>query len=152
MTLRLALALLLLAALGLSGCAQSDASSAGSAALPGTAWRLDYFSCPPWSLPVLPFSRITLAFGSSQAMARGQSGVNLYGSEYRVEGDRLTFPLVQYTQVSSLWAPLMAQEQAYLTLFSRVGRFELSGRRLILACAGGQRLVFRAEAGAAQPS
>ncbi len=150
MKLRLALALLLLAVLGLSGCARGNAGSAGAASLPGTGWRLDYFGFPPWNLPVLPFSRVTLAFDANQAVARGHAGVNLYGSEYQVEGDRLTFPLVQTTLASSLRAPLLAQEQAYLTLFSQAERFELSGSCLILSCAGGQRLIYRADADAAR--
>ncbi len=115
-----------------------------TADLAGSSWRLYYYRKGIWRVTPLPFTKITLTFDEKAAIARGHSGVNLYGFNYVLSGDEITVSQLTITLIEGLF-PIAQQEESYLKLLETSERVTFSEHSLTITCSGGGELHFRAD-------
>lgn len=139
-----------LAGLLFAGC--SSTTPAGTKPAPGledTLWVLRSYGQPGSLKSVLAGAdgmanvEITVLFTRATGKVSGKSGINTYGGDYRLEGSRLSVSKVMLTAMGGP-QPLMDQEQAYMSLFSAMDSFRISGGELQINC-GQQVLVYSAK-------
>ncbi len=84
---------------------------------------------------------ITLSFAPDVMRANGQV-VNLYNSEYTVDGDKITFGPIASTMMMGP-AEEMQTEQDYFQFLSTVNCYDLDDGRLTLKNPDGKEIVFQ---------
>ncbi len=105
--------------------------------LDGTEWELLYIRK---STPI-PGSTLTIAFEDGEV--NGAAGCNRYFGNYQVNGDRITFGMLAWTEMACMQPEgIMEQEQAYMAFLSEVVRFEIEDGQLVLAKAAQEQLIF----------
>lgn len=105
--------------------------------LDGTEWELLYIRK---STPI-PGSTLTIAFEDGEV--NGAAGCNRYFGNYQINGDRITFGMLVWTEMACMQPEgIMEQEQAYMAFLSEVVRFEIEDGQLVLAKAAQEQLIF----------
>ncbi len=136
---------LLAAALALTSCvpapgptsAAIDSPIATPPALVGSTWTL----IARRGGELVPGSHISLSFDDDKL--NGFAGCNHYGAEYALDGEKLTFGLMQNTLELCAQADLMTQERAYLEALRAGTQVRVDGDHLeILAPDGQPALIF----------
>ena len=125
--------LVVVAVTWVGGCAGKGAD----ASLVGPVWIANSIA----AAPVLAGSEITLKF-DADGRSGGKAGCNSYGAGYRQDDTALTFEQAFSTKMFCSPDSLMAQEQAYLDLLSRIIGFSRTGEKLELFAGNGQTIVF----------
>jgi heat shock protein HslJ/photosystem II stability/assembly factor-like uncharacterized protein len=105
--------------------------------LANTQWMLESFGPQGAETPVIEGSTITLEFDAT-GQAGGSGGCNSYGSEYTVEGNTITFGLVNSTLRACVDEAVTQQEAQYLAALQSAGSFELTADRLTIFYEGGE--------------
>lgn len=134
-------------AISLSGCAMTPEAGAPPA-LAGTTWSATALAAGSGGLaPLVPGSKITLAFGA-EGRASGSAGCNRYFASYQAEGSKLTLKGGGSTRMMCGGDGVMAQEQAYLRALDTVATVRIEADRLELRTAAGAPVAaFRRERG-----
>jgi heat shock protein HslJ len=135
-----ALALIVVAALGLAGCA------ATGDALRGTNWRLTGFgasSVDPASLESIDLASGKVTANFAYGRVSGNSGVNTYSGPYKVaSGGTFSAGPIATTKNAGP-EPAMRAESGYLALLGKAKSYEVTGSQLTLFGSNGDdRLVF----------
>jgi len=105
--------------------------------LDGTEWELLYIRK---STPI-PGSTLTIAFKDGEV--NGTAGCNRYFGNYQINGDRITFGMLAWTEMACMQPEgIMEQEQAYMAFLSEVVRFKIEDGQLVLAKAAQEQLLF----------
>lgn len=121
------------------GCAAPPVTDPPSALLPvnGAIWRLTSMA----GTPVSAEREATISFGSDLRVS-GRSFINQYGGSYTCDdaGNMAFGPLA----MTKMGGPpeLMAMEQDFHQLLSRVDGYSFDGRSLVLTAGGGELLRF----------
>jgi len=111
--------------------------NAGSDPLDGTEWELLYIRK---STPIHG-STLTIAFKDGEV--NGTAGCNRYFGNYQINGDRITFGMLAWTEMACMQPEgIMEQEQAYMAFLSEVVRFKIEDGQLVLAKAAQEQLLF----------
>lgn len=118
----------------LSACAGSANSDAE---IVGPVWVAESIA----GVPALSNSEVTLKF-DADGRSGGKAGCNSYGAGYHRTGSALTFEQPFSTRMFCSPDELMAQEQAFLDLLSRVTGLSRTGDRLELHTEDGKTVVF----------
>ena len=122
--------LVLVGLFALQGCA-------GGNPLEGTAWNLTAIN----GVPVIEGTEPYLAF--EEDSAGGSTGCNNTGGEYKVNGNRLTFDSLFYTERYCMDPEgVMDQESNFLNILSNAATFEISGNQLVIEAQSGEQLTF----------
>lgn len=99
--------------------------------LSGTSWILSTIDDQPALTPPEGWSPLGLEFGREGLRATGNAGVNRFGSRYTQYDNELTFgPLALTRRLGP--AELMAAEQRYTHVLSRVIAWRQEGEKLVL--------------------
>jgi len=98
--------------------------------LENTHWSLVSFGSPGAERPLVEGSTITLMFAGGQA--GGFGGCNSYGSEYRIEGNSISFEQIVSTLVACAEETVTRQEQEYFQALGSASSYEISGNQLMI--------------------
>jgi heat shock protein HslJ len=112
------------------------ANRSGVDNLTGVTWILKSYGNPDNLTTALPDKEVTLTFVKAEKAARGNSGVNLYGGKYAIDGNKLTITGVTMTLMAGP-ENLMQQEMAYHNLLQSVQSYQVSGQELTITTATG---------------
>jgi heat shock protein HslJ len=96
---------------------------------------------------VLPGTRITATFNSSNGRVTGSAGCNSYGGAYQINGSRITISELISTKMACTQPGVMEQEQQFLSLMQTALSFDTSATTLTFNCGNGQQLVFATAGG-----
>ncbi|MBK8158506.1 MAG: META domain-containing protein [Rhodospirillaceae bacterium] len=91
--------------------------------------------------PVIPGTVVTLKL-DPEGRSGGKAGCNSYGAGYQRDGGTLSFEQAFSTKMFCSPDALMAQEQAYLDLLSRIAAYQTQGDKLLLNATDGKTIVF----------
>jgi len=122
------------------------ASPVASLPLTGTPWGLESLASGKDAVgSLIAGTRIDAVFTGNGSVS-GSAGCNQYFASYTTAGSSLTLGPVGSTKMfCGAPAGIMGQEQAFLSLLTRVSRYEIEGDRLVLVDAEGTGLLwFRA--------
>jgi heat shock protein HslJ len=138
--------LMVILALGLTGCAalnaRGEASGDAGKTLANTKWRLVEMGAPGAETPDLAQANVTLEF-DDQGRAAGRSACNSYGGSVTVNGETIAFGEIASTMMACADPARMQLEQDYLAALNNADRFELGQDSLTIFYSGGPaRLVF----------
>lgn len=107
--------------------------------LMATPWALQAFGGPDVPLAALEGKNITIEF-NTEGGASGFAGCNIYGGDYTVDGNSLTFgPLI--STMMACEPALMTLEQAYLAALAKTASFQIVDGQLDLMDANGQMIL-----------
>lgn len=96
-----------------------------------TKWMLVSFEKSGVETPVTVGSSITLEF-DSQGQIGGSGGCNIYGTQYEVRDNMISFGKITRTLVACEQEGIGHQEQTYFQALELAGRFELASDRLTI--------------------
>jgi heat shock protein HslJ len=119
-----------LLALALTACSGKNAD------LEGTSWQLVDFAGKPLVSNYIP----TLSF--EEGRVGGNASCNIYGGEYKVNGDKIELGMMMSTMMACADNAAMTQEQEYLALLGTVEKWEVKNGQLWFFNAAGDALVF----------
>lgn len=106
--------------------------------LAGTSWVLTELDGQAAITPPQGWDPLGLEFGREGLRATGNAGVNRFGGRYTQDGAELVFgPLALTRRLGP--AELMAAEQRYTQVLSRVSAWRQDGERLVLITPGDKR-------------
>jgi heat shock protein HslJ len=120
-------------ALFIASCGQADIPPEETAGDPlaGTEWQLVSYGDLDEPLSVIQNHPPTITFEEGEA--GGSGSCNSYGGSYSLEGQRLRFGELAWTEMACGELGVMDQEMAFLGILSAVESFELSGGALTLS-------------------
>jgi heat shock protein HslJ len=105
-----------------------------------TQWRLVAFGSAGAETPALPQPPVTLQFGADGRFG-GNSGCNLYGGSYQVQGTSLALSDIASTLRACLDDRITQQEGHYLGALRLVRQYSLVGTRLTLSSPDGATVL-----------
>lgn len=115
---------------------ESSTPEAGAGeGLANTSWTLDSFGPVGAEVPLVEGSTITLVFEDGQA--GGNGGCNSYGSDYTVEGNSISFGLINTTLMACVDDAVTEQEGRYLAALQTAESFEQTADSLMIFYDGG---------------
>jgi heat shock protein HslJ len=106
-------------------------------------WILLSYGDPDNVTPAVPDAQITLTFRTIHMSFDGFGGVNNYGGNYEVDGDKLTITNIISTQLLGQ-EPLMGQEITYFRILHSAQTYQVAGEMLTITGTEGI-LVFTEE-------
>jgi heat shock protein HslJ len=102
------------------------------AKLTGVTWVLQSYGDSGDLTPVAPGGEdVTLTFHSDDNSYNGFGGVNFYGGDYKVDGDKLTIGDIISTQLLGQ-EPLMGQEITYYRILQAAQTYQITGEMLTI--------------------
>jgi heat shock protein HslJ len=134
-------ALLLLLALTLSACGQSQTNLDTQGDLANSSWLLKSYGPSRAQKNALPNAPVTLVINETGKQAGGSSGCNSYGGDLTVRGNTITKTNIVSTLIACTEPGVAEQESDYLDLLQRVTTFEKTETTLTLI-AEEERLLF----------
>jgi heat shock protein HslJ len=133
-------ALVVMLALSLScwsmGAINQVAAQPEPPALVGTFWRVTAYHDGSTVVAVLPDTQPTARF-SPAGLVSGETGCNVYGASYRVEGATVAVGPIITTLRACLSEAAAAQERAYLAALSASSRYTIAADQLTLSDTSG---------------
>jgi heat shock protein HslJ len=136
----LAIALVLGLILASCGGTQGTGEEVAKDPLAGTEWQLVFYGDPDEPTIVIQSHVPTISFEEGQA--GGSGSCNSYGGSYTVEGERLQFGEMAWTEMACGEEGVMEQEMAFLSILTAVESFDLADDDLTLRGPEGN-LVFK---------
>lgn len=128
----------------LTGISCADNVSSHPAANPpleGTAWVLKAYGDPADLETPLAEHPVTMTFEKSTRKVSGSTGLNSYGGDYALDGDKVTFTQMIQTLLAGP-ADVMAQETAFNGVLRSVRTWQIADAELTLTGTAGV-LIFQ---------
>ena len=120
-----------LTALAGISCTQTSAEK-----LEGATWVLKAYGEPNSLIDALPDSVVTLNFNKDDKRVWGTGGVNTYGGNYQVDGNRLTVSELVSTEIAG-WPPLQNQENTFFNILISAQSFDIDDNKLTITGTAG---------------
>ena len=138
--MKLLIAVLVLAAIGLTGC------TASSAALEDTTWVLESYGEQDNLHSVLAGSEIMAEFNGEEDQVGGSAGCNGYFGGYKVKGSELSISMLASTEMYCQDPEgVMEQELQYLQTLQTAESYKVQDGKLHICCSDNQVLLFHAQ-------
>jgi len=107
-------------------------STPGPAAkLEGVTWALKSYG-EPGNPTLAIINKTRLVFNKEKMQINGNGGVNGYGGDYKINGDKITFSNIIHTEMASTNQALNAQENSFFKILNSAASFKLSGDQLTI--------------------
>jgi heat shock protein HslJ len=131
------LTIALVLGLFLASCGQTNGTGEelSKDPLAGTEWQLVSYGDPDEPTAVIQVRIPTISFEEGEV--GGSGSCNSYGGSYSVEGERLQFGEMAWTEMACGEVGVMDQETAFLSILTAVESFDLSDGSLTLSGPGG---------------
>jgi peptidoglycan/xylan/chitin deacetylase (PgdA/CDA1 family)/heat shock protein HslJ len=156
-TIQRLVALLLVAAFGLTACSaktveKTPTSTAPTRALERTLWVLESYGEPGNEGTVLGGTEITADFDGAEGQVSGSAGCNHYFASYKLKDHQLSISAVGSTE---MWcgepAGVMEQEQAYLAAIQAATSYQIHDGQLQVSLSDGREMRYVAASEATPP-
>jgi heat shock protein HslJ len=112
-----------------SGISCAKASDADK--LEGVTWVLKSYGDPNSLKAAVPDRETTLKFDKETKRVGGNGGVNSYGGDYKVDGDKLTVSNIVSTKIAGP-EPVQSQENAFFRILQSAQSFKINGQELTI--------------------
>jgi heat shock protein HslJ len=109
--------------------------------LEGVTWVLQSYGNPDKPTAVLQGKELTLSFDRAKGQVSGNGGVNGFGGNYVLSGNKLTVTDIVHTMMASTNQAENEQETAYFKLLAASKTFKIDGKQLTITGTEGT-LVF----------
>jgi heat shock protein HslJ len=119
----------------------SCADEGNAEKLESATWALKSYGEPNDLKAAIPGHEPTLTFDNEKKEISGNGGVNGYGGNYEINGNKLTVSDVFRTMIASLDPALNEQETAYFNILVSAQSYKISGEELTITGSKGV-LVF----------
>lgn len=96
----------------------------------GVTWVLNSYGDEGNLIQALPDKEVTLTFNEDKSLG-GNSGVNLYGGEYMIDGTKIAIGNLMSTEMAGP-EPLMNQESTFLKILQSAESFDMEGQTLTI--------------------
>jgi heat shock protein HslJ len=134
------IALLIILSLTAVACISSVGAS-NTNKLEGISWVLKSYGDPNNLKAAVADKVVTLTFDREKKEIGGSGGINGYGGNYQVDGNKLTVSNIISTAMAGP-EPLMSQENAFFNILQSVQSYKINGQELTITGTKGI-LVFR---------
>jgi len=112
-----------------------------SAKLEGVTWLLESYGNPGNLTAAIADTEVTLTFDKDKKTISGTGGVNGYGGDYAVDGNKLTVSGVIHTLIASTNEALNIQESTFFKILDSADSYKIEGKQLTITGSEGV-LVF----------
>jgi heat shock protein HslJ len=129
-----AIGLIGLMALTLLAC---SSPSGDTVKLEGITWVLKSYGDAANPTQAITGHEPTLTFDKEKMNISGNSGVNSYGGDYTVDGNKLTCSKMMQTLMASTDPALNSQETAFMKILGSVTSFKIESRQLTITSSNG---------------
>jgi heat shock protein HslJ len=116
--------------------------STNAGKLEGVTWVLKSYGDPDSLKMAVSGHEPTLTFDKDKKQISGNGGVNGYGGDYEVDGNRLTLSGIVHTLMASTDPSRNEQEAAFFQILASAESYKISGQELTITGTKGA-LVFR---------
>lgn len=120
----------------------SSVGATNAGKLEGVTWVLKSYGDPDSLKMAVSGHEPTLTFDKDKKQISGNGGVNGYGGDYEVDGNRLTLSGIVHTLMASTDPSLNEQEAAFFQILASAESYKISGQELTITGTKGV-LVFR---------
>jgi heat shock protein HslJ len=110
----------------------SCAEGGNAAKLEGVTWVLKSYGGPGDLKAVIPGHEPTLIFEKETKTFQGNGGVNGYGGDYKLDGDKLTVSGLVHTLMASNDPALNIQEMTFFNILNSAESYEINGEELTI--------------------
>jgi heat shock protein HslJ len=104
----------------------------GTEKLEGATWVLKSYGDPNDLKAAVADRATTLTFDKETKRVGGNGGVNSYGGEYTIDGDKLTVSEIIHTMMASINEALNTQETQFFKILQSAQSFEINGKELTI--------------------
>jgi len=109
-----------------------------------TEWVLESYGIQGSQQAVIPGTKITATFDSTEGTVSGSTGCNHYSGSYEVDSDVLAISRIAMTEMACLEPEgIMEQEQRYVSALGTSGRYDYQDGELKIFYSPGEVLVFK---------
>ncbi len=119
----------------------SSVGASNTGRLEGVTWVLKSYGDPNNLIAAVADKEVTLTFDKDEGRVSGNGGINGYGGNYQVDGNKLTIKDMVQTMMAGP-EPLMSQEVAFFNILQSAQSYKISGQELTITGTEGV-LVFR---------
>lgn len=119
--------------------AETPVASESESSLAGTQWQLESFGPAASEMSVIAGSTITLEFETA-AQAGGTGGCNVYGGDYTVQGDAISFAQINST-LRACEPSINEQEQRYFEALQTAVSFTQTADQLTILYNDGKSVL-----------
>jgi len=130
----------LIVILALTALAGISCAKAATGTLEGVTWVLKSYGDPGNLTTAVADKETTLTFNKEKKEVSGSGGVNGYGGNYEVNGNKLTVTGIIHTMMAAE-GPIMGQENAFFRILESAQSYKIDGDQLTITGAEGT-LVF----------
>lgn len=122
-------------------CGTTQASTAPE--LSGVTWMLVSYGDSDNLTAAVEDKHTTLVFDDKEMTVSGTGGVNSYGGDYAIDGDKITFTKVFRTLMAG-FGPIQAQEDVFFRILEAADAYSLDGNQLTITGTEGVLVFTRA--------
>jgi heat shock protein HslJ len=123
----------LVALLSLTGLAcVSNTVDANGEKLEGVTWIMKSYGEPGSLTAALADKDVTLTFDKEQGALGGNGGVNAYGGNYELDGDKVRITDLYQTLIASTNEALNIQEAAYMKILNSAQSYDIDDGELTI--------------------
>jgi heat shock protein HslJ len=112
-----------------------------AAKLEGVTWVLKSYGDPGELKAALTYKEVTITFDKETKAVQGNGGVNGYGGNYEIDGNKLTISGLVHTMMASTDQSLNEQEAAFFRILGSAQSYKINGEELTITGSKGA-LVF----------
>ncbi len=100
--------------------------------LEGMTWVLKSYGDPNDLNTAVADRETTLTFDKDTKRVGGNGGVNSYGGDYKIDGDKLTINEIIHTEMASTNEALNTQETQFFKILQSAQSFKITGEELTI--------------------
>lgn len=100
--------------------------------LTGVTWVLQSYGNPDKLTTVIGDKELTLIFNKDKQEISGSGGINGYGGNYEVDGNKLTVSRIIHTLIASTNEDLNNQENRFFQILESSKTFKIDGTQLTI--------------------
>ena len=115
----------------------SCVKASDNAQLEGVTWTLKSFGQLSNLKTALPDNEVTLTFDKANNHVSGNGGVNGYGGDYAVKGDKLTIANLIHTLIASTNQALNEQENTFFNILGSAQSYKTNDGELTITGTSG---------------
>ncbi|MGD1120079.1 MAG: META domain-containing protein [Dehalococcoidales bacterium] len=115
----------------------SCVKASDNAQLEGVSWVLKFYGQPGNLTNVLPSAEVTLIAEKANSHVSGSGGVNGYGGDFSVNGDKLTITNLIHTMIASTNQALNEQENTFFSILGSAQSFKINDDELTITGTSG---------------